>query len=365
MNTLSKISSETKTQNLSFEERIEAFVQLGKQLRSDNEQWKNEIEQMAVEQYVQNQWFIPSFGQFALQAIGEMLQADALSSLLTRYRESINDSYKIVAPLTVGVISAGNIPLAGFHDFFAVLVTGHRYLGKLSRNDCYLLPKIADMLVKIAPTLAQQIDFTDRLTHFDAVIATGSNNSARYFEYYFGKYPHITRKSRNSVAVLTGKESQSELEGLFLDTFLYFGLGCRSVSLLCVPKNYDFQPFLNICQQLGKELSQHHHYLNNLDYQRTLFLMNRTPFVDGGIALFTENAQLCSPISVVHTHTYNHIDEIVSFIAQEHEHLQCVVATAGLIDNTISFGKAQIPAVTDFADGVDTIAWGISLFQNQ
>lgn len=288
-------------------------------------------------------------------AIRKMLTREELEKFEKHYLTIENRQWE--KRKRIAVVSAGNIPIAGFHDFFAVLISGNDYMGKLSSQDNLLLPAIADLLISIEPEFQERISFVDKLTTFDKIIATGSNNSARYFEYYFGKYPHILRKNRNSLAILTGEEQKADLEKLYHDLFLYFGLGCRSVSMLWVPENYDFIPLIHIFEEMGKEIAMHHHLLNNLDYQKTMHLMNQTPFLDAGIALLIEKPLLPSPIGVIHYQYYRTINEVKNFISSNKENIQCVVGNTIKIENIIPFGEAQFPHLTDFADGIDSVLW--------
>ena len=341
----------------SFADRINAFAQLG-EILNEFGCFRELIQENITKQSLKNPWFIPSFIEYSLTAIAKMLNHDDLMKLQHHY--SIFPRIDSAKDETIAVISAGNIPLAGFHDFFSVLVSGIRYMGKLSSHDNMMLPIIAEILIKIYPPFKEKILFVEKISGFDKIITTGSNNSARYFEYYFGKYPHILRKNRNSLAILSGDETDSQLKALYRDIFLYFGLGCRSVSMLFVPENYDFNRFIEIMNDCGKEIAMHHHYLNNLDYQKTMHLMNSVSFIDAGIALLSEKPQLNSPIGIIHWQYYKKMEEVKQFITNERENIQCVVSTHSAIENGIAFGKAQNPDILDFADNIDTIKWVIS-----
>ena len=182
----------------------------------------------------------------------------------------------------------------------------------------------------------------------DAYIATGSNNSSRYFEQYFGKYPHIIRKNRSSAAILTGKESAVELQKLSDDIHLYFGLGCRNVTKIFVPEGYDFVPLLAAFDTY-KYFEDHHKYKNNYDYQLSILLLNNQFYMTNGSTLLTKNSSMFSPISQLYYETYSSSNEVESTLKNNPE-LQCLVGT-----HYIPFGQAQAPGLFDYADGVDTV----------
>ena len=255
----------------------------------------------------------------------------------------------------IGVITAGNIPLVGFHDFLSVLISGNIFVGKLSSKDDKLLPNVIDLLIEIEPKFKNYIFISEnKLENFDAVIATGSNNSARYFEYYFGKYPHIIRKNRNSVAVITGNETTVDLQLLADDIFLYFGLGCRSVSKLFLPDGYNLDNIFRNSLKY-KEVINHNKYANNYDYNRAIYLLNLTEFKDNGIMLMKEDINMASPISVVYFENYSKLETIKQRLDIEKDNIQCIVADKTVINEAIPFGESQKPQLWDYADNVDTI----------
>ena len=333
-----------------FKENIHIFQQLGNCLADP--QWvEMTFGTTIARQYRENSWFTPEFCRYALSAIGQMLTPEALDAYYARYK----DITPAVDPRKrVAVISAGNIPMAAFHDFFCILVSGNDYQGKLSSQDKYLLPVLAQELVHIEPRFAERIAFVDKVADFDAVIATGSNNSARYFDYYFSKYPHILRKNRNSVAVLDGTETEEEFRHLADDIYLYFGLGCRSVSKLFVPSHYDFVPFLQILTQESQPIAQHHQFNNNLEYQKAVHLMNQIPYMDAGTFLLVENQNYASPIGMVYYEYYDNIDRVNQRLTDDAEQLQCIVSKDPLVTHAVPFGSAQTPTLTDYPDGIDT-----------
>ena len=297
-----------------------------------------------------NRWFTPEQVYFAIQSWAEALTEDNLDKWLSNYTINYTE------PKTVGLVLAGNIPLVGFHDFLSVLITGHKALIKTSSNDQHLLPFLAKYLIAVEPELADRITFTEgKLEGFDAVIATGSNNTARYFEYYFKDKPAIIRKNRNSVAILTGNETKEQLEGLGEDIFRYFGLGCRNVSKLFVPKGYDFKDFFEAIFKYG-DVIHYDKYANNYDYNKAVFLMSNFKLLDNEFLTLKEDTGYASPISSVFYEYYDNIDELKQKLEAEHEQLQCVVSN-GITYNSIPFGHTQKPALWDYADNVDTISF--------
>ena len=335
-----------------FQDNIQTFKQLGQRLASP--QWVDDhFGEAIARQYRENSWFTPEFCRYALSAIAKMLKPEALDTYYARYKDvaPADDPRKRVA-----VISAGNIPMAAFHDFFCILVSGNDYQGKLSSQDKHLLPVLSQALIEIEPRFAERISFVDKIANFDAVIATGSNNSARYFSYYFDKYPHILRKNRNSVAVLDGTESEDELRLLADDIYLYFGLGCRSVSKLFVPKGYDFVPFLHILTEESQPIALHNQFNNNLDYQKAVHLMNQIPYMDAGTFLLVENENYASPIGMLYYQYYNDIHQVKQRLASDAEQLQCIVG-----HGAEPFGSAQNPSLLQYPDSIDTLSWLLAI----
>ena len=341
---------------------MKAFAHLGIQLRDFCQKWndgagdarpefKNAVELAGAA----NPWFVKENILLALGQWGEILTEENLREFLSNHSPKTGLPQK-----TVGIVMAGNVPLVGFHDFLCVLLSGHRALAKLSSQDRHLMPFLASILVEAEPSLSQRIQFVeDIMKGYDAVIATGSNNTGRYFEHYFGKGPHIIRKNRNSVAILSGNESQGELKALGLDIFSYFGLGCRNVSKIFVPKGYDFDLFFKGIQGYG-DVVNHFKYANNYDYNRAVFLMNGQQFLDNGFLLLKEEEELSSPISVLHFSQYDSgTDPRVGLAALEGQ-IQCIVSGSGL-NGEIPFGQAQNPALADYADGVDTMEFLLAL----
>lgn len=326
----------------------EAFIALGQRLKQLPE---NELESLCGGAFARNSWFIASHVRKALEGIAHLLAPNALHQWLTAY------DLPVIQPKTIGVIMAGNIPLAGFHDFLCVLLSGHRLAAKLSSQDNFLLPQLAEMLFEIAPELRERVQWADQLKTVDAMIATGSDNSSRYFQYYFGKYPHIIRQNRVSAAVLDGSETKEELAGLAYDAMLYFGLGCRSIAKLFVPEDYDFIPFLRQTEELVA-LVDSHKYRNNYDYHKSVFLVNRVPHLDSGFMLLTEDEAFASPMSVIYFQQYHSREELMQLLAAQADKLQCVAShDSHIFSRTVDFGQAQLPGIADYADGTDTMAF--------
>lgn len=326
----------------------EAFIALGQRLRQLPE---DELERLCNGASARNSWFIASHVRQALNGIAHMLAPDALRQWLAAY------DLPVAQPKTIGVIMAGNIPLAGFHDFLCVLLSGHRLAAKMSSQDNFLLRQLAEMLFETMPELRERVQWAEQLKAADAIIATGSDNSSRYFQYYFGKYPHIIRQNRVSAAVLDGSETPEELAGLAYDAMMYFGLGCRSIAKLFVPEDYDFTPFLQQTEKLA-DLVDNHKYRNNYDYQKSIFLVNRVPHLDSGFILLNENEALASPMSVIYYQYYRSREEVMQLLAAQADKLQCVAAHDNrLFSRTVAFGQTQMPGIADYADGTDTMAF--------
>lgn len=257
---------------------------------------------------------------------------------------------------TVAVIMAGNIPAVGFHDLLCVLLSGHRILIKVSGDDPALIPFLAGMLIYYVPDFAPRINFSEaKMKDFDAVIATGSNNSSRHFEYYFGKYPNIIRKNRSSVAILNGQESPEQLQELGKDIFYYYGLGCRNVSKLYVPQDYDFGVFFEAVYPFGY-VSDNKKYFNNHEYHRAIYLLEQIPFLDNNFLMLREQTDLHAPTSVLYYERYHNQRELVEKISPLAGDLQCTVSNFDIEGlPTIAFGTTQTPGIADFADNVNTL----------
>jgi hypothetical protein len=335
---------------MNLKERIQSFSKLGEVLRNSlngsDTTHREQIESIVFSQYKQNPWFTPENVRYAINAIATKLTEDNLIKW-TRAYPSIDANLK---PARAGVIMAGNIPLVGFHDFLSVLITGNIILAKTSTKDSELIHLISEILCSINPALKEKIEFTENiLTGFDLVIATGSNNSSRYFEYYFGKVPNIIRKNRNSIAIITGNETDDELRNLGTDIFSYFGFGCRNVSKIYLPDGYEISELVSKWEPFNGIIS-HSKYANNYDFNKAVYIVNKEKFHDSGFLLLKEDAALSSPISVLHYEYYNEKQEVIKQTEYLKEKIQCIIGS-----EYIPFGKAQSPDLWDYADGIDTI----------
>lgn len=326
-------------------ERITAFTLLGSKISNLSADQRGEIYDRAKNL---NPWFVSESVELSLQGIALFLNEEKLSSWTRSYPLSDSKNKK------VGLAMAGNIPLVGFHDYLSVLISGNELIIKLSSQDSYLLPLINSWLIEIEPRFADKIHFEERLKNIDAIIATGSDNTSRYFEYYFRNIPHIIRKNRSSIAILIGEEDTDHLTELGKDVFSYFGLGCRNISKVFVPEGYDFIKLLDSWAGY-KEIINHHKYANNYDYQKSILLVNKVPHLDNGFALLTQHEQLVSPISVLHFETYTTQTDLKKKIKVQKDKIQCIVSANGWYDQSLPFGKAQQPEVWDYADSIDTM----------
>ncbi|CAA9199640.1 acyl-CoA reductase [Flavobacterium collinsii] len=301
-----------------------------------------------------NGWYTPEQVYFAINSWAEALTEENIEKWLSAYASEFEKTEK--TEKTVALILAGNIPLVGFHDFLSVLITGNKALIKTSSNDQHLLPFLAKYLIFTDENLKDKITFVEgKLENFDTVIATGSNNTARYFEYYFKDKPSIIRKNRNSVAILNGKETHEELEALGEDIFRYFGLGCRNVSKLFVPKGYSFDAFFQAIFKY-QDVIHYEKYANNYDYNKAVFLMSNFKLLDNGFLTLKEDSSYASPISSVFYEFYENIENLQARLETDSEQIQCIVSH-DLTQNSIPFGQTQKPRLWDYADNIDTITF--------
>lgn len=332
---------------MNLQERKASLVQLGKFIKSDEEEWQIAKQRSAAE----NAWFTPEFINLAAGNIAEQfLSEEALQRLIDRYGIPEKNS----SPKRVGIVMAGNIPLVGFHDLLCTFLTGHFAVVKLSSKDTVLTKFLVRKLVEWDAAAAPYFSFSEMLKGCDAYIATGSNNSSKYFEYYFSKYPHIIRKSRTSVAVLTGNETTEELERLADDVYQYFGLGCRNVTKIYVPEGFDFARLLQVFGKYNY-LADHPKYKNNYDYSLALHLLNRRMYMSNESLLLVEDASPFSPISQLHYQFYKD-ENATRESLRNNNNVQCIVSR-----RDTAFGEAQCPGVCDYADGVDTVKFLLSL----
>jgi hypothetical protein len=345
-----------------LEERVEAVVFLGEVLRTyfNKESSQNNLSGYLIEkklfQLVENEknynpWFTKDNVNYALKYWSTYLTTEHIEQGLLSNKEQI----KQCSSKTVGIIAAGNIPMVSFHDILSVFLCGHKAKIKLSSKDSRLLPFLFDTLAEEYPEIKNQIEFCDgTLQDLDAIIATGSDNSNRYFETYFGKYPHIFRHHRSGIAVLGGNETFEELEKLSDDVFLYFGLGCRNVSKIYVPQGYKFDLLLKAFKKWEAVFYQHH-YINNYDYQKSILILNKESFIDNDFVLLKENEEIFSPLSVIFYEYYSNICNLATKIEAISCQIQCVVSKENLIENSIRFGESQHPDLWDYADHINVI----------
>jgi hypothetical protein len=329
------------------------FIKLGEKLLNPDA----ELQEIIENEKHYNGWFTPQNVLQAINSVAKMLNEDSLNKWLKNYNFSNKAANK-----RIGLILAGNLPLVGFHDVLCVLITGNIALIKSSSQDARLIKYILERLVAIDSSLVNRYYFVDKLEGFDAIIATGSNNSSRYFNFYFGKVPHIIRKNRNSLAVLSGNETAEQIYGLGFDIFDYYGLGCRNVSKLLVPTGYNFNFFFESIEKF-EPIINHHKYNNNYGYNKSIYLVNSDKHFDNNFLLLKEDDRLASPISVLFYKYYNEINDAEDIINSQSQQIQCVVTDMDLkVSNQIvDFGKTQQPELWDYADGVDTISFLLNL----
>lgn len=346
------------------EQRKSAFVQLGKifEMLGNDEPWPGFSSGLSEEEYLNwqrltssvfqhNGWFTPDNVRRALKAWGANLQPQNLNRWLQQYNL---ESSSHTARKKVGIVMAGNIPMVGFHDLLSVIITGHIAVVKLSSDDNLLIPLAIKTLANFEPEIANQIILVDRLKEMDAVIATGSNNTGRYFEQYFSQYPHIIRSNRNSIAVIDDSADEDQLRAIGDDVFAYFGLGCRNVTKLFLPKGFDIDRFFKAIYPFH-EIINHNKYANNYDYHKALYLLNKEPLLDNGFILLREHQQLQSALGTLHYEYYDDPEKVTQFLQQHEAQIQCMVADKKWADQAVAPGKSQQPALWDYADGIDTI----------
>lgn len=341
---------------------INAFASLGKVMQSigNGEEWpgfsigltKEEylsIDRIVCDQKPLNGWFTEQNVRLSFRSIANQLTQESLRSWCNAYDYSDN-------PKRVATIMAGNIPLVGFNDFLCVLISGHFCVVKLSSDDKQLLPELSKIVLKFEPELSSHFCFTPGVIgEVDAVIATGSDNASVFFESYFAKYPHIFRKNRTSVAVLNGTETKEELNRLGHDVFDYFGMGCRNVSHLIIPSDYDLNRFFEAIVPFAA-VGNHHKYANNYNYNKSVYLLNNVNLLDNNFVLLRESEELFSPLSLLNYHRYQKTSEVAAYLELHKEKIQIVIGKEYL-----DFGEAQSPLLSDYPDGIDTMAFLSSL----
>lgn len=337
-----------------FENRFKAWRNIGDKLadfvessgQSDDE-WSQHLLQKVNKAVHHNGWFERAEVMHALKEWSTALSEESLSAWVARYPET---HFNPTSPKKVGLVMAGNIPLVGFHDLLTVHLTGHQPLVKLSSDDNQLLPALLN-----GSEIEEDIQWVERLIDMEAVIATGSDNTARYFEHYFGKYPNIIRKNRKSVAVLNGDESEEDLAALGEDVFRYFGMGCRSISKIYLPEDFDLDRIFGAWMPY-QDTVQNHKYANNYDYHRAILLLDRKPFLENGFVILREHEQMSTPVGTVHYERYKNVNDVWESLAESRDGIQCIASKSKEGDlPVVAFGNTQSPALWDYADGVDTI----------
>ena len=377
---------------MNLEKRIIAFVKLGEFLRKNAYlECKETILAEAIKNASKhNGWFTEENILLAIGSLGEMLREDKIRRWISKYP---SNKYQVSGIKRVGVIMAGNIPLVGFHDFLCVLMSGNNFVGKLSSEDKFLLPAVAEILCEIEPEFKDKINFAPALkggnaqspfrdlghtrSEVSALIATGSNNSARYFEYYFGKYPHIIRKNRNAIAILDGNETEADLKNLGKDIFQYFGMGCRNVSKIYIPLDYNLDTFFSAIVDFG-DVINHNKYYNNHIYHRTIYLLHQEKFLDNNFLMLIESVQIASPVATLYYERYKSKKELFQKLEEQKENIQCIVSNfkslreessgqvtpEGVLQTShksVPFGQTQNPELWDYADGVDTMKFLLNM----
>ncbi len=345
---------------MDHKERVTAFIKLGEFFREyceinkkdhfgpSKQVWHTKLNDAILLAGHKNGWFTKENIIYALNSWGDLLTKANLELWLSNYDIAINQHK------TVALIMAGNIPLVGFHDFLSVILSGNKAVIKLSSNDVILLPFIASFLIEQMPSLKEEIEFTEsKLEKFDAVIATGSDNTSRYFEHYFGHKPNVIRKNRNSIVIITGKESKEQLMALGEDIFRYYGLGCRNVSKAFVPKGYNFDNFFEAMFDYNPIINQAK-YANNYDYNKAVYLMSEFKILENGFLMLKNDESYSSPIATLFYEEYSSLNELKKRLLTDNDKIQCVVAN-GILEGEIKFGQTQKPSLTDYADGVDTV----------
>lgn len=342
---------------MNLEDRLSAFDNLGRRLSQYLDLKQSSPEAESLQDFLnvlriaeqKNRWFIESNIEFALKTWAEILKYDNLKAWVNTYNFSESN-------LKVGVVQAGNIPLVGFHDFLSVLISGYQFVGKLSSKDEVLPVFLSDLLCSIEPRFSEYISWETNLKSVDAIIATGSDNSARYFEYYFGNKPNLIRKNRSSWAIITGKETKEELALLGEDIFRYYGLGCRNLSKIFVPDHYNFASLFEAIEDYSW-VYNNNKYANNYDYNQSVYLLNQIKFLQNGFLILKEDIQHHSPLSVIFYEYYSDINTVIQRVEDSKEDIQCVCDQNLVTNLSIPFGDAQKPQLMDYADNVDTLKW--------
>ncbi len=337
---------------MTLEDRIESFVRLKTIIENQSEADKEYLFTKATNQ---NPWFTHENIELALQGVAKFLDKKKLTEWVSPYVLQSEKSNK-----RVGVAMAGNIPLVGFHDLLCVLISGHVLVAKLSSQDTVLMEFICNQLKQIDSRFSESIFIEERLTTIDAVIATGSDNTGRYFEYYFRNIPHIIRKNRSSCAVIRGEENEAELKEFGKDVFSYFGQGCRNVSKIFLPAGYDVKKIMKAWEEYSA-IVNHNKYANNYHYQHSILLINLIHFFDNGSVILTESKSFVSPIAIVYYEFYRDLTQLEKRLDENKEKIQCIASADRWYPKSVAFGETQTPSLSDYADEVNTLEFLASI----
>jgi len=333
---------------MTLEERIDAFARLGSTIKNISEE---DLDSLCRRVENNNNWFSPAQTKNALNSLLVFLNEGSLTHWLASYNLP-----ETVDPKSIGILMAGNIPAVGFHDLMCVLLSGHRACIKLSSPDQVLINWLIEKLVSIEPKFKSLISVEEMLKNKDAYIATGSDNSARYFEYYFGKYPNIIRKNRTSVGILDGSEKKEDFRKLAKDIFQYYGLGCRNISKIFVPNKALLISFLDSIQDFS-EIADNHKYFHNYEYNKSILLVNKEEHLDNGFLILQQSKGLVSPISVLYYEVYQSMEELNNLVSLASDKIQCILSRGAWFTGSLDLGQAQCPVLDDYADGIDTISF--------
>jgi hypothetical protein len=340
------------TKTMTLEEKIDAFVELGKLIKNISDENFLDLSRRVENT---NNWFTPEQSKNALDALLVFLEKESLDKWLTSYHFSED-----IEPKSIGVLMAGNIPAVGFHDLMCVLLSGHRACIKLSSSDQVMIKWLIEKLISVEPRFESVISLEEMLKNKDAYIATGSDNSARYFDFYFGKYPNIIRKNRTSVGIMDGGENEEDFIELAKDIFQYYGLGCRNVSKIFVPNREILISFLDSIE-IYSHVASNHKYFHNYEYNKSILLVNKEEHLDNGFLILQESKGLVSPISILYYEIFQNQNELKGMINGLTDKIQCIVSRKAWFPDSIHFGQAQCPALGEYADGIDTMAFLINL----
>ncbi|MCY4215424.1 MAG: acyl-CoA reductase [Flavobacteriaceae bacterium] len=341
--------------SINTSDKIQALVALGEYIHvslNSSNKISNSINQLLLDVYDKNKWFTENYVLYSLKKYVECFTIEKLEHWLNSYSLNISN------PKNIGLILAGNIPAVGFHDVICAWLSGHHPIIKCSSKDDQLIPFLCSYIEKIVETSC--FEFVDRLKGYDAVMATGTNNTIHHLEYYFRHVPNLLRRNRSSIAILNGDETPQEINRLGIDLFMYYGLGCRNVSKIYFPENYNLKNFV---QKLKKYdyVGYSSKFHNNYTYQKAINFLQNIPFVDADFFLLQENKAVCSPISVIYYEFYKSIEWVKLEIDNKQNEIQCVVCKHSEFKNSISFGTSQSPQLWDYADGIDTMSFLMNL----